>query len=47
METKWTESQLKAIRTSGNNILVAAAARKRQNSSACPEGCGKNYQRQN
>lgn len=29
MEAKWTKKQLRAINEKGNNILVAAAARKR------------------
>ena len=32
-EVKWTNEQLDAIETKGNNILVAAAARKWKNSS--------------
>lgn len=29
----WTEEQLQAIETKGSNLLIAAAARKRENSS--------------
>ena len=35
MSNKWTENQLQAIEKTGKNILVAAAARKRKNNSAC------------
>lgn len=37
MPTKWTVNQLQAINKKGKNILVAAAARKRENNSACRE----------
>ena len=37
---EWTKEQSEAIYEQGSNILVAAAARKWKNSSAC----GKNYQ---
>ncbi len=32
-EVKWTDEQIQAINEKGNNILVAAAARKWKNSS--------------
>lgn len=35
MQTKWTTNQLQAINKKGNNILVAAAARKWKNYSTC------------
>ena len=35
MPTNWTKNQLQAINKKGSNILVAAAARKRKNYSAC------------
>ena len=34
-EVKWTNEQKQAIYEKGQNILVAAAARKWKNSSAC------------
>ena len=35
MATTWTSNQLQAINKKDKNILVAAAARKRQNYCAC------------
>lgn len=35
MPANWTSNQLQAINKKGNNILVAAAARKWKDNSAC------------
>ena len=35
MAANWTKNQLQAINKKGKNILVAAAARKRENYCAC------------
>ncbi len=46
-EVKWTEEQKNAISKKGSNILVAAAARKWENSSFSWTYYKKNYRRQN
>lgn len=44
-DVKWTKEQKQAIEETGQNILVAAAARKRKNSSTSRKNYTKNYKK--